>query len=74
MIEEALKIMRRKKERIFRCKRRYYCIIEGCLMRVFINEINQPRIFGVANMNGADFLTEDWEETNLKLVRDYGYE
>lgn len=43
-------------------------------MRVFINDLNLPQILGVANINGADFITEDWEETTLKLVLDYKYE
>ena len=46
---------------------------EGCLMRVFINDKNEPRILGVANINGAEFISE-WDETTLKLVLDYKYE
>lgn len=75
MIEQAVRIMRRHKEpKVFRCKKRYYCMIEDCLMRVFINDLNLPQILGVANLKGTDFITEDWEETKFKLVLDYKYE
>lgn len=73
-IEQAINKMRRcKTPLIFRCKKRYYCMLDGCLMRVFINDKNEPRILGVANINGAEFISE-WDETTLKLVLDYKYE
>ena len=70
MIEQAIPKMRRWPKTIYRCKKRYYCMIDHCLYRIYINEFNQPKILGVANLSGADFITDAWQETTLKLVED----
>lgn len=70
-IEEAIKAMRKGK--ICRCKNRYFKIINDCLFRLYRTDkyCKYTRIYGVANMHGQDFLTEDWEiMENLVLVTD----
>lgn len=70
-IEEATKIMRKGK--VFRCKRRYYTIIDNCLFRLYRRDPYEKyvRIYGVANLNGQDFATGEWEEMHsLVLVTD----
>lgn len=69
-IEEAVRAVRQGK--VCRCKNRYYTMIEGCLFRVYRRDPDEQyvRVYGVANIKGTDFLTEDWEITSLVLVQD----
>jgi len=68
-IEEAIKALRQGK--VCRCKKRYYSIIDGCLFRLYRRDPYEKyvRVYGVANINGTDFLTGDWEITELVLIR-----
>lgn len=70
-IEEALKGMR--KQKVYRCKRRYYSIVEECLYRLYRRDPYEKyvRILGVANLNGQDFATDEWEKCDkLVLITD----
>lgn len=70
-IEEATKQMRRGV--VCRCKKRYYAIIGSCLYRLYRRDPHEKyvRVYGVANLNGQDFATEEWElMKSLILVTD----
>ena len=70
-IEKATELMRKGK--VCRCKRRYYSIIDNCLFRLYRRDPDEKyvRIYGVANLNGQDFATDEWEEIRtLVLVTD----
>lgn len=70
-IEEAIRCMR--KGIVCRCKKRYYAIINKCLYRLNRHDPKEKyvRVCGVANLNGQDFMTEEWESfENLVIVTD----
>lgn len=70
-IEETIKGMRQKK--VYRCKRRYYTIIDDCLYRLYRRDPKDEyvRILGVANLCGQDFATKEWEYCDkLVLITD----
>lgn len=65
-IDEAIPLLRAGN--VMRCKRRLYAILEGILFRVWVPaEQSTARIYGVANISGQDFMTDEWELTNIEL-------
>ena len=67
-IEEALPYLRMGC--VLKCKLRHYVICDDVLCSVWIPKNSKvAKLYGVANLNGQDFMTDKWELTDYAFDR-----